>query len=75
MCPLDACLDTAPGIEPSCRAAAAQVQGVFNRSLAALQAAGVELVQFDAQPMVDFQDEYIGDSTFYTYEMGREVSR
>ena len=64
-----------PEYDSSCCRADAQVQDVFNRSLTAMQAAGVQLVQFDAQSMVDYQNKYIGDSTFYTYEMGREVSR
>jgi hypothetical protein len=53
----------------------AQVEGAFNRTLDALRGAGVVLVPFDAQAMVEYQDKNIGDSTFYTYEMGREVSR
>ena len=48
---------------------------LYNRTLEAMKAAGVKLVPFNAAPMVDFHNKYIGDSTFYTYEMGREVSR
>ena len=52
-----------------------QTVALYNRTLEAIKGAGVKLVPFDAGPMVAYHDKYIGDSTFYTYEMGREVAR
>lgn len=48
---------------------------LYNRTLEAMKVAGVKLVPFNASAMVEYHDKYIGDSTFYTYEMGREVAR
>lgn len=33
------------------------------------------LVPFNASGMVDYHDKYIGDSTFYTTELGSALSR
>ena len=52
-----------------------QTEGVFNRTLEAIKAAGGILVPFNASGMVDYHDEYIGDSTFYTTELGGALSR
>lgn len=52
-----------------------ETQGVFNRTLEAIQAAGAVLVPFNGSAMVEYHDKYIGDPTFYTTEMGGAVSR
>ncbi|EIE21247.1 amidase signature enzyme [Coccomyxa subellipsoidea C-169] len=49
--------------------------GVYNRTLEAIKSAGVTLVPFNASSIVQYHDKYIGDSTFYTMELGRELSR
>lgn len=33
------------------------------------------MVPFNASSVVEYHDKYIGDSTFYTIELGRELSR
>jgi hypothetical protein len=40
-----------------------------------MKSAGVVLVPFNASSMVAYHDKYIGDSTFYSVELGRELSR
>lgn len=40
-----------------------------------MKSAGVVLVPFNASLVVEYHDKYIGDSTFYTMELGRELSR
>lgn len=40
-----------------------------------MKRAGVVLVPFNASSVVEYHDKYIGDSTFYTLELGRELSR
>jgi len=52
-----------------------QTQGVFNRTLEAIKKAGAVIVPFNASAMVDYHDKYIGDSTFYTTELGGALSR
>ena len=52
-----------------------QTEGVFNRTLEAIKGAGGVLVPFNASGMVDYHDKYIGDSTFYTTELGGALSR
>ena len=52
-----------------------ETQGVFNRTLEAIQAAGAVLVPFNGSAMVEYNDKYIGDPTFYTTEMGGALSR
>lgn len=52
-----------------------QTEGVFNRTLEAVKSAGGVLVPFNASGMVDYHDKYIGDSTFYTTELGGALSR
>lgn len=52
-----------------------QTVGVYNRTLEAIKSAGVTLVPCNASSIVQFHDQYIGDSTFYTMELGRELSR
>lgn len=52
-----------------------QTQGVFNRTLEAMKKAGAVIVPFNASAMVDYHDKYIGDSTFYTTELGGALSR
>lgn len=55
--------------------ACAQSMGIFNATLEAMKAAGVVLVPFNASSLVEYHDKYIGDPTFYTMELGRELSR
>lgn len=52
-----------------------QTQSLYNRTLEAMKSAGVVLVPFNASSMVAYHDKYIGDSTFYSVELGRELSR
>ena len=52
-----------------------ETQGVFNRTLEAIQAAGAVLLPFNGSAMVGYNDKYIVDPTFYTAEMGGAVSR
>lgn len=52
-----------------------QTEGVFNRTLEAIKGAGGVLVPFNASGMVEYHDKYIGDSTFYTMELGGALSR
>jgi len=49
--------------------------GIFNATLEAMKAAGVVLVPFNASSLVEYNEKYIGDTTFYTVELGRELSR
>ncbi|CAL8466175.1 g5711 [Coccomyxa elongata] len=56
-------------------ALSAETANIFNQTLTAMTNAGAQMVPFNASSVVEYHDKYIGDSTFYTIELGRELSR
>ena len=47
----------------------------YDKALAALKGAGVELVAMDMHVLTELSEKIMPDESLYTYEMPRELSR
>ncbi len=52
-----------------------QTVAAYDKALAALKGAGVELVAMDMHVLTELSERIMPDESLYTYEMPRELSR
>ena len=52
-----------------------QTVEAYDKALAALRGAGVELVAMDMHVLTELSEKIMPDESLYTYEMPRELSR